>query len=257
MTHFTVLSLFPEMFTALTEHGISSRAIKQQQLSLTVVNPRSFTEDRHRTVDDRPYGGGPGMLMLLEPLCKALQAAQSQVLARSAAPAKVVYLSPQGTVFNQAKAQQLASLDEVILIAGRYEGIDQRFIDHWVDEEISLGDYVVSGGELPAMMVIDAAARCIPGVLGHAQSAAEDSFFAGLLDHPQYTRPEVFRWDEQDYPVPEVLLGGNHQAIRRWRLQQAIGQTWLKRPDLLANKTLTDEESALLAAFKQALHTSE
>ena len=256
MTQFTVLSLFPEMFKAFTEHGISSRAVKQGALSVDVINPREFTEDRHRTVDDRPYGGGPGMLMLVEPLAKALAAVKNKCLqpGDKGKGVKVVYLSPQGQVFNQAKARQLAQLENIILIAGRYEGIDQRFIDNFVDEEISLGDFVVSGGELPAMMVMDAVARCIPGVLGHELSAQEDSFFDGLLDHPQYTRPEQYEINGENHKVPEVLLGGNHKEIRRWRLQQALGQTWLKRPDLLEVRTLSDEENALLEAFKQAFN---
>lgn len=258
---FTVLTLFPEMFAAISEHGITSRALKQGLIELDTVNPRLFTEDKHRTVDDRPFGGGPGMLMLIEPLRKALASVMpSQDLQGSSVTSaddgekvsnpKVVYLSPQGSVFDQAMAKRLAKEDALILIAGRYEGLDQRFIDHFVDEEISVGDFVVSGGELPAMTVIDAVSRCLPGVLGHAQSAQEDSFFDGLLDHPQYTRPEVYPLEGEEQKVPDVLLSGNHQKIRRWRLKQALGRTWSRRPDLLKARTLSDEEAQLLAEFQ-------
>lgn len=247
---FSVLSLLPEMFTALTESGVTSRAIKKEILSVHVVNPREFTADRHRTVDGRPCGGGPGMVMMIEPLKQALASAQASMPCAASAP--VVYLSPQGKTFDQAKARDLAKLEHVILIAGRYEGIDQRFIDNYVDDEISLGDFVVSGGELPAMMLIDAVARCVPGVLGHELSAQEDSFYEGLLDHPQYTKPNVYEGKNGVEQVPDVLLGGNHEHIRRWRLKQSLGRTWLKRPDLLEVKTLSKEEALLLKEFKQA-----
>ncbi len=252
MTQFTVLSLFPEMFEAITASGITSRAIKQGLLRVEVVNPREFTQDRHRTVDDRPYGGGPGMLMMVEPLRKALVSVLS---GSDKVKPKVVYMSPQGKPFTQKLAQQWAAEEQIILVAGRYEGIDQRFIDEFVDEEVSLGDFVVSGGELPAMMVIDAVSRCIPGVLGHELSAQEDSFFEGLLDHPQYTRPEQYSYEgdgekEIHLAVPEVLLGGNHESIRQWRLRQAIERTWSRRPDLIRVRKqqglLTAEEQAML-----------
>ncbi|MCK5881407.1 MAG: tRNA (guanosine(37)-N1)-methyltransferase TrmD [Sinobacterium sp.] len=247
---FSVLSLLPEMFTALTASGVTSRAIKNELLSVDVVNPREFTTNRHRTVDGRPCGGGPGMVMMIEPLKQALLSVKAALPVDAHVP--VVYLSPQGETFNQAKAQDLSKLEHVILIAGRYEGIDQRFIDNYVDEEISLGDFVVSGGELPAMMLMDAVARCVPGVLGHELSAEEDSFYKGLLDHPQYTKPNEYIGENGVEQVPDVLLGGNHEHIRRWRLKQALGRTWLRRPDLLEVRTLSKEELLLLAEFKQA-----
>jgi tRNA (guanine37-N1)-methyltransferase len=247
---FSVLSLLPDMFVAFTESGVTSKAIKNDLLTVAVTNPREFTKDRHRTVDGRPCGGGPGMVMKVEPLKQALADVKSSSL--TAADAPVIYLSPQGKTFDQAKAVELSSLKHVILIAGRYEGVDQRFIDTFVDEEISMGDFVVSGGELPAMMLMDAVSRCVPGVLGHEQSAEEDSFYQGLLDHPQYTKPNEFALEEELCPLPDVLLSGNHEHIRRWRLKQALGRTWLRRPDLLLIKDLSDEEQSLLAEFQQA-----
>jgi tRNA (guanine37-N1)-methyltransferase len=244
---FGVVTLFPEMFTAITQFGVTSRAVKQSLLSVECWNPRDFTQDKHRTVDDRPYGGGPGMVMMIEPIRQALNQAKAHLKEFAGADVPVVYLSPQGNVFKQDKAKELSVLPAVILLAGRYEGIDQRLIDECIDEEISIGDFVVSGGELPAMLVIDAVARCLPGVLGHEDSALEDSFFEGLLDHPQYTRPE----NDNGSLVPPVLLSGNHEAIRVWRLQQALGQTWLKRPDLLTDKCLNKEEKQLLADFQR------
>lgn len=243
---FSVVTVLPEMLNAICDYGVTSRAVKKGLLDITAVNPREFTKDKHRTVDDRPYGGGPGMVMMLEPLRQAIHQAKAQTKGNS----KVVYVSPQGAVFNQQKAKNLAASGEhIILLAGRYEGVDQRLIDQEIDEEISLGDFVVSGGELPAMMIIDAVARCLPGVLGHQDSAIEDSFFNGLLDHPHYTRPEVDETTKAG--VADVLLSGNHEKIRRWRLQQALGQTWLKRPDLLTKRCLSDEEQALLAEFQK------
>lgn len=247
---FGVVTLFPEMFAAITEFGVSSRAVKQNLISVESWNPRDFTQDKHRTVDDRPYGGGPGMVMMIEPIRMAIH----QAKVRLGENTPVVYLSPQGQVFNQQKAKLLSQLPAIILLAGRYEGVDQRLLDQEIDEEISVGDFVVSGGELPAMLVIDAIARCLPGVLGHADSAQEDSFFEGLLDHPHYTRPEEDgqSGDQQNSgKVPTVLLGGNHEAIRVWRLKQALGQTWLKRPDLLTDRSLTEEEQQLLTEFQQ------
>lgn len=247
---FTVVTLFPQMLEAITSFGVTSRAIKKNLLFVDAVNPRDFTEDRHRTVDDRPYGGGPGMVMMVEPLRLAIHQAKaktSSVLGLDETEVKVIYLSPQGKVFDQAKAKELACLPGVVLLAGRYEGVDQRLIDAEVDEEISIGDFVVSGGELPAMVLIDAVARCLPDVLGHQDSAQEDSFFAGLLDHPHYTRPEEY----DGVVVPSILLSGNHEAIRVWRLKQALGQSWLRRPDLLIDKCLSGEEQRLLAEFQQ------
>lgn len=247
-----VVTLFPEMIAAVTAVGVTSRAVKKGLLQVNCINPREFTSDVHRTVDDRPYGGGPGMVMLPEPMLQAIATAKRWAGAADEQPdpvdmqsTKVIYMSPQGQPFTQAKAQSLAKAGSVVLVAGRYEGIDERIIELAVDEEWSMGDYVLSGGELPAMTVIDAVARLIPGVLGHALSAHEDSFTDGLLDCPHYTRPEVY----QERSVPNVLLSGNHQVIRRWRLKQALGRTYLRRPDLLERKSLTAEEKRLLADY--------
>lgn len=236
-----VITLFPEMFAAISEYGITSRAVRQGLLRLNCWNPRSYTEDRHHTVDDRPFGGGPGMVMKIEPLERALAAARQA----AGSQAKVIYLSPQGQPLRQAGVRALAQNQALILIAGRYEGIDERFIETHVDEEWSIGDYVLSGGELPAMVLIDAVTRLLPGALGHADSAEEDSFSDGLLDCPHYTRPEVYA----GIRVPQVLLSGNHEHIRRWRLQQALGRTWQRRADLLDCRSLSGEEQALLAEF--------
>lgn len=236
-----VLTLFPEMFAAISEHGITSRAVRQDLLQLHCWNPRSYTEDRHQTVDDRPFGGGPGMVMKIEPLKRALADAK----AAAGGAAKVIYLSPQGRRLDQAAVRELAKEEALILIAGRYEGIDERFIEAHVDEEWSIGDYVLSGGELPAMVLIDAVTRLLPGALGHADSAEEDSFTDGLLDCPHYTRPEVYEGKR----VPAVLLSGNHEHIRRWRLQQALGRTWQRRADLLDSRSLSGEEKKLLDEY--------
>lgn len=236
-----VLTLFPEMFAAISEHGITSRAVRQDLLQLHCWNPRSYTEDRHQTVDDRPFGGGPGMVMKIEPLKRALADAK----AAAGGAAKVIYLSPQGRRLDQAAVRELAKEEALILIAGRYEGIDERFIEAHVDEEWSIGDYVLSGGELPAMVLIDAVTRLLPGALGHADSAEEDSFTDGLLDCPHYTRPEVYAGKR----VPAVLLSGNHEHIRRWRLQQALGRTWQRRADLLDSRSLSGEEKKLLDEY--------
>ncbi|MFG0805962.1 tRNA (guanosine(37)-N1)-methyltransferase TrmD [Pseudomonas fluvialis] len=236
-----VITLFPEMFAAISEYGITSRAVRQGLLRLNCWNPRSYTEDRHHTVDDRPFGGGPGMVMKIEPLERALAAARQA----AGSQAKVIYLSPQGQPLKQTGVRALAQNQALILIAGRYEGIDERFIETHVDEEWSIGDYVLSGGELPAMVLIDAVTRLLPGALGHADSAEEDSFSDGLLDCPHYTRPEVYA----GIRVPQVLLSGNHEHIRRWRLQQALGRTWQRRADLLDCRSLSGEEQALLAEF--------
>ncbi|MEZ5538367.1 MAG: tRNA (guanosine(37)-N1)-methyltransferase TrmD [Pseudomonadales bacterium] len=232
-----VVTLFPDMFTAVTEYGISGRAFEQQLLSLQCWNPRSFTTDVHQTVDSRPYGGGPGMVMMLEPLCAALRTA------RTALPqAKVVYLSPQGKRLNQSAVEAFAAQPELILLCGRYEGVDERLLALEVDEEWSIGDYVLSGGELPAMVFIDAITRMLPNALGHAESAKQDSFSSGLLDFPQYARPEVF----EGVSVPNILLSGHHEKIRRWRLQQALHRTRERRPELLQHRTLSKEELELL-----------
>ncbi|AQZ93387.1 tRNA (guanosine(37)-N1)-methyltransferase TrmD [Halopseudomonas phragmitis] len=236
-----VVTLFPEMFSALTEHGVSGRAVKRGQLEVAFSNPRDHAHDRHRTVDDRPFGGGPGMLMKVEPLLEAIQAIRQQ----APSPPRVIYLSPQGRPLTQQRVTELAALDSLVLVCGRYEGIDERIIEMCVDEEISIGDYVLSGGELGAMVLLDAVTRLIPGVLGHADSAVEDSFTEGWLDCPHYTRPEEFAGRR----VPEVLLSGNHALIRRWRLKQSLGRTWQRRPELLKDLALSDEQQQLLAEF--------
>lgn len=241
---FGLVTLFPEMFTAFTEQGVSGRAVQNGLLDVEFFNPRNFTHDKHRTVDDRPYGGGPGMLMMVQPLSDAIDAAK----AASKSKAKVVYMSPQGQPLTQQLAQSLAEEESLILVAGRYEGIDERVIQSHVDMEISIGDYVLSGGELPAMVLMDTVSRLVPGVLGHASSAVEDSFNNGLLDCPHYTRPEVLN----DEPVPKVLLSGNHEKIRQWRLQQSLGRTWLRRPELLNSLALTEEQKRLLKAFQSS-----
>lgn len=226
-----LVTLFPEMLAAITQYGITGRAVKRQQVRIQSFNPRDYTEDRHRTVDDRPYGGGPGMVMMAEPLQRAVAQARSWVaLQPDALPAaRVIYLSPQGRRLDQAGVVYLQGLRDLILVAGRYEGVDERFIQAEVDEEWSIGDYVLSGGELPAMVLIDAIARLEPGVLGDSESAVQDSFSDGLLDYPHYTRPEVY----QGVPVPNVLLSGHHEEITRWRHRQALQRTAERRPDLL------------------------
>lgn len=238
---FGVVSLFPQMFASITEHGITGRAVKDGLINVELWNPRDFTHDVHRTVDDRPYGGGPGMLMKIQPLRDAIRAAK----AAAGDEAKVIYLSPQGRVLDQAGVEYLASHKKLILVAGRYEGIDERVIQSEIDEEWSLGDYVLSGGELAAMTLIDAVSRFVPGTLGHKDSALEDSFADGLLDCPHYTRPEVFEGQE----VPPVLLSGNHGLIATWRLKQSLGRTWLRRPDLLEGRALSQQEQTLLNEF--------
>ena len=234
---FDVISLFPDMFDAIIKYGITSRALEKKIYSLHVINPRDFTQDNHKTVDDRPYGGGPGMVMLAEPLAQAIKVAKATNIA-----AKVIHLSPRGTPLTHEKVMQLSQQHGLILLTSRYEGVDERLLDALVDEEISIGDYVLSGGELPAMALIDAVVRQLPGVLGDADSAIEDSFVNGLLDCPHYTRPEVY----EEQRVPEVLLSGNHAKIREWRLKQSLLLTRAKRPDLLAARPLTKEEARLL-----------
>ncbi|HAB07011.1 MAG TPA: tRNA (guanosine(37)-N1)-methyltransferase TrmD [Alcanivorax sp.] len=242
----TLITLFPDMARAVTDFGVTRRAVENGQLVLDTVNPRDFTEDRHRTVDDRPFGGGPGMVMKVAPLEKALDHARQR-----ATGGKVIYLSPQGRPLTQAKAEALAAEPELILLAGRYEGVDERLLEASVDEQISIGDYVLSGGELPALVLIDAVTRLLPGVLGHQDSAAQDSFsgdMENLLDCPHYTRPELY----QGRSVPEVLLSGDHERIRRWRLKQALGRTWRWRPELLEarrERGLSKEESELLDEY--------
>ncbi|HHQ4570635.1 TPA: tRNA (guanosine(37)-N1)-methyltransferase TrmD [Aeromonas veronii] len=243
-----VISLFPEMFRAITEHGVTGRAVKSGLLQIECWNPRAFTHDKHRTVDDRPYGGGPGMLMMVQPLRDAIHAAKQA----AGDGAKVIYLSPQGRKLTQAGVTELATNQKLILVAGRYEGIDERVIQTEVDEEWSIGDYVLSGGELPAMTLIDAVSRLVPGVLGDQASAEQDSFTDGLLDHPHYTRPEVL----DGLVVPEALTSGNHEVIRRWRLKQSLGRTWQRRPELINNLALTDEQESLLAEYVREVRDS-
>ncbi|MBS4705461.1 tRNA (guanosine(37)-N1)-methyltransferase TrmD [Aeromonas veronii] len=243
-----VISLFPEMFRAITEHGVTGRAVKSGLLQIECWNPREFTHDKHRTVDDRPYGGGPGMLMMVQPLRDAIHAAKQA----AGDGAKVIYLSPQGRKLTQAGVTELATNQKLILVAGRYEGIDERVIQTEVDEEWSIGDYVLSGGELPAMTLIDAVSRLVPGVLGDQASAEQDSFTDGLLDHPHYTRPEVL----DGLAVPEALTSGNHEVIRRWRLKQSLGRTWQRKPELINNLALTDEQESLLAEYVREVRDS-
>jgi len=240
-----VITLFPGMFDALTEYGVTSRAVEKGFLSVDCWNPRDYTEDRHRTVDDRPYGGGPGMVMKTGPLEKTLDAILNQ-RSRQRIDRKVIYLSPQGRTFNHRMAEEFSQLSGMILLSGRYEGIDDRFLREHIDHEVSIGDFVLTGGELPAMVLIDAVARLLPGVLGNEGSAEADSFVDGLLDCPHYTRPESYKGQQ----VPEVLLSGNHEAIRRWRLKQSLGRTWLRRPELLELVDLDEEQIKLLSEFK-------
>lgn len=245
MIRFDCITLFPEMFAAVSDWGITRRALEQGAWSLGLWNPRQFAEDNYRTIDDRPYGGGPGMVMMAEPLERAIRAAKAAV----AGEARVIYLSPQGRALDHARVTALAGESRLVLLCGRYEGVDERLVRRHVDEEISLGDYVLSGGELAAMVVIDAVVRQLPGVLGEAQSAVQDSFArdAGLLDCPHFTRPEV--WGGE--PVPQVLLSGHHADIERWRLKQALGRTWQRRPDLLEKRGISAGESGLLEEFRQ------
>jgi tRNA (guanine37-N1)-methyltransferase len=240
---FDCVTLFPEMFAAVTDSGVTRRALEQGLWSLALWNPRDFTSDAYRTVDDRPYGGGPGMVMLAEPLERALDAAQGAAAGR----ARVIHLSPQGAPLDHARVAALAREPRLVLLCGRYEGIDERLLERSVDEELSIGDYVLSGGELAAMVVIDAVVRQLPGALGNECSAEEESFAGGLLDCPHYTRPETYRGGA----VPAVLLSGHHAQIARWRLKQALGRTWLRRPDLLAGRGMSENERELLEEFKR------
>lgn len=240
---FDVITLFPEMFAALTASGITRRALERGLWQIECWNPRQWTQDVHRTVDDRPYGGGPGMVMMASPLEQAINTAK----AAAGVEAKVICLSPQGRRIDQRRVEELAAGTGAILLCGRYEGIDERLMERCVDEELSLGDFVLSGGELAAMALMDACIRQLPGALNDEASAVEDSFAAGLLDCPHYTRPEVY----EGSVVPDVLLSGNHEKIRRWRLKQALGRTWQRRPDLLETRVLSSEEADLLAEFRR------
>ena len=240
---FDVVTIFPDMVLNGAMNGVTGRAIKQGKVGLSVWNPRNYTSDRHKTVDDRPYGGGPGMVMKFQPLKDAVEDAKASI---DAERVKVVYLSPQGKPLTQQLLNESVTLDQLILVAGRYEGIDERFIEDECQEEWSLGDFVISGGELAALIVIDGISRLLPGVLGDDESARQDSHMSGLLDCPHYTRPEVINGKQ----VPGVLLSGNHKEIERWRLQKSLERTWQKRPDLLLDKELTAEQQALLEEFK-------
>ncbi len=244
---FDVVTLFPEMFDALVRCGVTRRAVEEGHIELRLWNPRDFTTDNYRTVDDRPYGGGPGMVMLAEPLECAISAARERQRGCGVERSKVICLSPQGRLLDHATVMALSGEAGLILLAGRYEGIDERLLHRSVDEEISIGDYVVSGGELPAMVLMDAIARQLPGVLGDSESARQDSFVDGLLDCPHYTRPEVYGGER----VPAVLLSGHHGEIERWRRKQALGRTWQRRPDLLARVRLSASDQRLLDEFKQ------
>ena len=243
MIHFDCVTLFPQMFAALTESGITGRALKAARYSLELWNPRDFTSDNYRTVDDRPYGGGPGMVMLAEPLEQAICAAKARV---AGSERKVVYLSPQGRTLDHGMVMELAAGAGAVLLCGRYESVDERLIRRAVDEEISIGDYVLSGGELAAMVLVDAVVRQVPGAIGSPQSAAEESFAEGLLEAPHYTRPPQFR----DWSVPEVLLSGNHQEVAKWRRRQNLLLTARRRPELLASLELTAEEKEWLASLE-------
>ena len=247
MIRFDAITLFPEMFAAVTQSGITSRALEKGLWQFNAWNPRDFTTDNYRTIDDRPYGGGPGMVMLAEPLEKAIAAA------KAAGGGRVIYLSPQGARLDHEKVMSLAAEPALTLLCGRYEGIDERLIEKCVDEEVSVGDYVLSGGELAAMVLVDAVVRQLPGALGDGQSAVEESFAAGLLDCPQYTRPE--EWSGMN--VPDVLMSGHHELIRRWRLKQSLARSWKRRPDLVAGRDLTGEEKTLLEEFRREAGNGE
>lgn len=238
---FDLVTLFPEMFAAVTEHGITRRAVERGIIEVGFFNPRDYTSDRYQTVDDRPYGGGPGMVMLTQPLRDAIRDARGT----TESEVRVIYLTPQGRKLDQAGLRELSRHSHLVLVCGRYEGIDERLIAAEVDQEWSIGDYVLSGGELGAMVLMDGITRLLPGALGHEDSAQQDSFSEGLLDFPQYTRPE----DIEGMQVPPVLLSGDHKAIERWRLKQALGRTWLRRPDLLESLELDEDKQALLAEY--------
>jgi tRNA (guanine37-N1)-methyltransferase len=243
--HIEVITLFPDAFKAMSSLGVTGRAIEDGKIDVRVKNPRDFALDRHRSVDDRPYGGGPGMVMTVEPLRSTIGAAKAE----SSDQCKVSLLSPQGRKLDQDAIKELAARPGLILVCGRYEGLDERLIELEVDEEWSIGDYVISGGELAAAVLIDAVARLIPGVLGDVESALQDSFMDGILDHPHFSRPESI----EDLAVPPVLLSGDHEAIRQWRRKQALGRTWLRRPELLDKAELDEEARVLLSEFKREM----
>jgi tRNA (guanine37-N1)-methyltransferase len=250
---FDIVTLFPQMFEAVSKYGITARALENKLYQLALWNPRDFTNDNHRTVDDRPYGGGPGMVMLAEPLEKTISAAVARQREVGVDRSKVIHLSPSGRPLTHEIVMQLAAEPGLVLLASRYEGVDERLLAKVVDEEYSIGDYVLSGGELPAMVLIDAIVRQLPGALGDADSAAEDSFVNGLLDCPHYTRPEEYAGEK----VPEVLMSGNHAKIKQWRLKMSLQRTRDKRPDLLAARSLSKEESRLLKELDSELKAQE
>ncbi|MGE4596475.1 MAG: tRNA (guanosine(37)-N1)-methyltransferase TrmD [Methylophilaceae bacterium] len=243
---FDVITLMPEMFSALTEYGVTGRAFKDKRIDIHLWNPREYTVDTHKTVDDRPYGGGPGMLMMVEPLVKSIDAAKERQKNLGIKKSKVIHMTPKGRALTHQAIQKLSKEKGLILMASRYEGVDER-VNNWVDEEVSVGDFVMSGGELPAMMIMDALIRQMPGVLNDIESVNQDSFVNGLLDHPHYTRPEVFC----GLKAPDVLLSGDHEKIRLWRLKESLRLTKINRPDLLAERLLTTEEARLLTEIEE------
>ena len=249
MLQFDVVTLFPPMFDAVADAGVIGRAREKGIYQLVAWNPRDFAQNAYRTVDDRPYGGGPGMVMMAEPLAKAVAAARQRQKSAGVKKPRVIHLSPQGRLLNHPLVMELTAEQGLVLLAGRYEGVDERAVARDVDDEISIGDYVLSGGELAAMVLIDCIVRQLPGALGDAESASQDSFVNGLLDCPHYTRPESY----EGVAVPAVLLSGNHAEIGRWRLKQALGRTWQRRPDLLQGRLLSEDERKLLDEFKQEL----
>ena len=247
MLQFDVVTLFPPMFEAVTEAGITGRARDRGLYGLVAWNPRDFARNAYRTVDDRPYGGGPGMVMMAEPLERAVAAARQRQASAGVQKPRVIYMSPQGRLLNHALVMELSVEQGLVLLAGRYEGVDERAIARNVDDEVSIGDYVLSGGELAAMVLIDCIVRQLPGALGDAESAHQESFVDGLLDCPQFTRPELY----EGLAVPPVLMSGNHADIGRWRLKQALGRTWQRRPELLERRRISEDEQKLLEEFKQ------
>lgn len=244
-----VVTLFPELATVASTYGVTGRAHERQLWTLGTTNPRDFATDRHRSVDDRPYGGGPGMVMLAGPLEQAIGDARQRLVRNGVAAPRVIYMSPQGEPLRHERVVELSAEQGLVVVAGRYEGVDERLLERAVDLELAIGDFVVSGGELPALLLIDAVVRQLPGALNDAQSCVEESFVAGLLDCPHYTRPEVY----EGQAVPAVLLSGDHAAIARWRLKQSLGRTWLRRPDLLAARGMSEAEARLLDEFRQEL----
>ena len=238
---FDIVTLMPEMFSAISDYGVTGRAFKENIVDLNLWNPREFSTDLHKTVDDRTYGGGPGMLMMADPLVKSIEAAKNRQSKLGIKNNKVIHMTPRGKLLSHNEIKRLLDCEGLVIITSRYEGIDER-VNDWVDEEISIGDYVLSGGELPAMTMMDCLIRQLPGVLNDHESATQDSFVNSLLDHSHFTRPEIFK----KMKVPEVLLSGNHEKIRLWRLKESLKLTWIRRPDLLAEKLLTKEEARLL-----------